>query len=711
MTRLTLESINQSVVTAKYAVRGELAVKSETYRAKIRKGDGQDLPFDQVISSNIGNPQQLGQKPITFYRQVLSLLENPRLLDHEDVLVNSLEYKPDVIERARWLLQQVGSVGAYSASAGVPGIKESVANFLERRDGYPADPANIYLTAGASSAVNILMHIICANQNSGILVPIPQYPLYTALLSVLDATCVPYYLNEQANWGTSLEQIKEACEKAKSDGVDVRAIVVINPGNPTGASLSAADVRSVLEFAADENLVVLADEVYQANVFIGAFHSFRKVLYDIQKETPGKFDGLELASVHSTSKGLIGECGHRGGYFETIGFDKQVSEQIYKYVSITLCAPVIGQCLVEMMVNPPQPGSPSYELYHEENSAIFNELQRRATALYDAFKDMEGVECGEPQGSMYLFPTIRLPAKAVEAAQKEGRKPDEFYCHRMLDATGVCTVPGSGFGQADGTQHFRVTFLAPGTEWIRIVREFHGKFMDEFSFDPSKLAYYPAPISNGRNTGVLVIPGGGYSHVSLEREGANSTMYLNLHGYDAWVLNYTTATTGQTPLYPKPLEEALGAVRYIRSLDRVQKLGIWGYSAGGHLAAITATNPKADLDFGILTYPVITMDDAWTHQGSRVNLLGDSPSEELVRRMSADEQVTAETPRMFVYHSANDATVPVQNTLLFLQALAANQVPFQTSILPDGEHGIALALNDPVRNWTPELDRWMNYSI
>lgn len=131
MTRLTLESINQSVVKAKYAVRGELAVKSETYRAKIRKGDAQDLPFDQVISSNIGNPQQLGQKPITFYRQVLSLLENPRLLDHEDVLVNSLEYKPDVVERARWLLQQVGSVGAYSASAGVPAIKESVANFLE----------------------------------------------------------------------------------------------------------------------------------------------------------------------------------------------------------------------------------------------------------------------------------------------------------------------------------------------------------------------------------------------------------------------------------------------------------------------------------------------------------------------------------------------------------------------------------------------------
>ena len=132
MGRLTLKNINPNVVEAKYAVRGELAVKSEEYRAKLRKGDT-DLPFKQVISANIGNPQQLDQKPITFFRQVLSLMENPLLLEHEDVLINQLGYKSDVIERARWLLKNVGSVGAYSASAGAPAIKESVAKFLESR--------------------------------------------------------------------------------------------------------------------------------------------------------------------------------------------------------------------------------------------------------------------------------------------------------------------------------------------------------------------------------------------------------------------------------------------------------------------------------------------------------------------------------------------------------------------------------------------------
>jgi alanine transaminase len=128
--RLTVDTINPHVVAAKYAVRGELAVKSEEYRAKLAKGDT-DLPFDHVISANIGNPQQLDQKPITFIRQVLSLLENPQLLEKEDVLIKSLGYQPDVVERAKWLLKSVGSVGAYSASAGAPAIKESIAKFLE----------------------------------------------------------------------------------------------------------------------------------------------------------------------------------------------------------------------------------------------------------------------------------------------------------------------------------------------------------------------------------------------------------------------------------------------------------------------------------------------------------------------------------------------------------------------------------------------------
>lgn len=133
---LNIDNINPHVKEAKYAVRGELAVKSEEYRAKLAKGDT-DLPFSQVVSANIGNPQQLDQKPITFFRQVLSLLENPKLLEKEDALLNHFDYKPDVIERAKWLLSKAGSVGAYSASNGVPAIRQSIADFLESKTRSP----------------------------------------------------------------------------------------------------------------------------------------------------------------------------------------------------------------------------------------------------------------------------------------------------------------------------------------------------------------------------------------------------------------------------------------------------------------------------------------------------------------------------------------------------------------------------------------------
>lgn len=325
------------------------------------------------------------------------------------------------------------------------------------------------------------MNLICASPQTGALVPIPQYPLYTATLALLGAHCVPYHLREPSAWSTDIPAIRSSLSSARASGIDVRALVVINPGNPTGASLAAKDIRAMIELAADENLVLLADEVYQTNIFEGRFQSFKRALRDAQAEdSSGRFANVELASLHSISKGMVGECGHRGGYMELVGFDPAVVEQLYKFVSIQLCPPVIGQCLVELMVNPPKLGDPSYELYAEEYNSVFTGLKNRAEALYSAFRAMEGVDCQPPQGSMYLFPSIKLPEKAVAAARNEGKAPDEFYVSRMLDRTGVCMVAGTGFGQVEGTAHFRTTFLAPGTEWVDRIRSFHDEFMNEF---------------------------------------------------------------------------------------------------------------------------------------------------------------------------------------------------------------------------------------
>lgn len=375
-----------------------------------------------------------------------------------------------------------------------------IAKKITERDGHPSNADDIFLTAGASSGVNTLLHTICASKSSGVLIPIPQYPLYTATLALVDATPVPYYLDEPLSWATDVPAIREEIVKAKAAGVELRSIVVINPGNPTGATLTEQNITDVITLAAEEHLVIMADEVYQTNVYQGKFHSFKKILRNLQKENPGKYDHVELVSFHSVSKGMVGECGHRGGYFELVGFDKEVQAQIYKLVSITLCPPVIGQCLVELMVNPPKEGSESYELYRQEYNGnlnsyqqfpcytkanyfitgIYEGLKKRSQALHQAFGKMRGVSCQDPLGAMYLFPTITIPQKAVEAAEKEGRKPDEFYCMRLLDATGICVVPGSGFGQREGTWHFRTTFLAPGVEWVGRLEKFHEGFMTEF---------------------------------------------------------------------------------------------------------------------------------------------------------------------------------------------------------------------------------------
>jgi acetyl esterase/lipase len=220
------------------------------------------------------------------------------------------------------------------------------------------------------------------------------------------------------------------------------------------------------------------------------------------------------------------------------------------------------------------------------------------------------------------------------------------------------------------------------------------------------LQFFPAKKPN--NTGVLLVPGGGYGYVSMVNEGLAPAAWLNERGFDAWVLCYTCADGNNTPpIYPAPLEEALDAVQKIRAESRVCKLGIWGWSAGGHLAAITATTPGVELDFVVLAYPVISMEYPVTHSVSRTNLLGRDASPALVHEMSAHYRVSEATPPTFIFHTANDNSVPVQNSLLFAAAMAQYKRLFEIFVLPDGPHGIGMALDDPKLTWTAELDRWL----
>lgn len=459
---LTLKTINQAVLEVEYAVRGELAMKADTYSKTLDAGgsDADDLPFDRVVTANIGNPQQRGldQRPITFWRQVISLCEYPDLLGHP--LVDRI-YPPDAIARARELHEEIGSTGAYTHSKGVLGIRKKVAKFIEERDGAAAgsvDPEHIFLTAGASAGVAQIMSV-ALQEGEGVMIPIPQYPLYTATLANLSCKPLPYNLTEDAKWGLSSSVLQKTLDDAKEAKVKAKALVVINPGNPTGGCLSYDDMRKIVQLCYDNSILLCADEVYQNNIYDRVnkpFYSFRKVLMEMEDENVRK--GVELVSFHSISKGVSGECGRRGGYMEIVNVEEDVVDQIYKMASITLCPPVTGQVSpgrpsiyrtltprqigVDLLVDPPKPGSPSYEQWHEETSATHQNLLDRSAYMCERFNALPGMSCQPAEGAMYLFPQIDMPERAIARAKELGKPADVMYALEMLGEWGS----GQGLG-------------------------------------------------------------------------------------------------------------------------------------------------------------------------------------------------------------------------------------------------------------------------
>jgi aspartate/methionine/tyrosine aminotransferase len=234
---------------------------------------------------------------------------------------------------------------------------------------------------------------------------------------------------------------------------------------------------------------LLADEVYQENVYDekAKFTSFKRAAYDMGFL---KKDAIELVSFHSTSKGLFGECGRRGGYMELVGIDPDVKDQLYKLASASLCSTVSGQVMTSLMVRGPKPGDESYESHEAEKAAVYQSLKRKAHIVSTGLNDLPGLSCQPAQGAMYCFPSVTLPPEAVLAASQSGVSPDTLYAVSLLERTGICVVPASGFGQEEGRYGFRTTFLPPEEEVKRVVEmigHHHEEFCSNYSSDDSVL--------------------------------------------------------------------------------------------------------------------------------------------------------------------------------------------------------------------------------
>ena len=321
----------------------------------------------------------------------------------------------------------------------------------------------------------MILNTIIKDPTDGVMVPIPQYPLYSAAISLFGGQQVDYMMKSQdERWVLDADNMKESIIKAKIQGTNVRCIVVINPGNPAGNVLSYENGLEILKIAEEEDIMVIADEVYQANVYTPEkpFVSLRKIAIENQMKN-------RIISLHSASKGYTGECGLRGGYMHMRNIPAVLQENIIKLASIGLCSSTIGQVAMDLIAQPPQEGDPSYELYTSEVEERHSSYVRKAGMLYEEMNSMTNIQCNIVEGSMYGFPDVKLSQKVINAASEKGVAPDLYYCLQALEETGVIVVPGSGFGQEEGTWHFRTTIL-PGEDELREVLGRFSEFNEKF---------------------------------------------------------------------------------------------------------------------------------------------------------------------------------------------------------------------------------------
>lgn len=155
--------------------------------------------------------------------------------------------------------------------------------------------------------------------------------------------------------------------------------------------------------------------MYQDNVYSEGmkFHSFKKVA----NELGYPYNQAEIASFYSTSKGFMGECGARSGFFEVVNMDPEVKVELKKLSSAQLCSSVLGQVCMDTVVNPPKEGEPSYELFMKEKNQVLDGLKEKARLVTELLNKIEGVKCNPVQGAMYAFPQISIPTKAIEHAK------------------------------------------------------------------------------------------------------------------------------------------------------------------------------------------------------------------------------------------------------------------------------------------------------
>ncbi len=366
----------------------------------------------------------------------------------------------------KMLYLNIGDPNAYDHKTPLPIIEAIHKAMLENKNGYSPSSGikiaieaieqdakrkginnihDIFITTGASEAIEICLTALL-NPGENVLIPEPGYPLYSAIQSKLELVANPYYLDESYGWQPDIDDIKSKINKK------TRAIVLINPNNPTGSVFSKEILEEIVKIALENNLVVFADEIYDKLLFNGAKHTSIAALSD----------ELSCITFSGLSKNYIAP-GFRIGWGIVSGQRKildEYIEAINKILRARLCAN-----------HPIQYAIPVALLGDQSHLVQLNQrLEKRKNIVVEKIAKIPGINLVEPQGAFYAFPSIDV-------------KDDNHFAIELMKETGVVVVPGKGFGEKPGTSHFRIVILPPEeilSEAFEMIGEFYKKYKEKY---------------------------------------------------------------------------------------------------------------------------------------------------------------------------------------------------------------------------------------
>lgn len=328
----------------------------------------------------------------------------------------------------------------YAPSSGIEEARNAVKRYAEKKG--IQNIHDVFITTGGSEAIDVCLTAL-VNKGENFLTPTPGYPLYTAIASKIEAEENPYYLDEENGWQPDIEDIKSKINDK------TRAIVLINPNNPTGSNCSRETLKEIIDIAIEKNIVIFSDEIYDKLLFDGEEHVS---IASLNPEAPViTFGGL---SKNYFAPGWRIGWGVVSGNKEVLG---DYIEAINKFFRARLSANHPEQYAI----------APMLDGQDEHLKEYLPKLQRRRDMTYEMLNAIPGISCVKPTGAFYAFPKVEL----------EGS--DEDFIKELIKETGVVVVPGNGFGQKPGTNHFRVVFL-PQDDVLQKAYENMGSFYQNY---------------------------------------------------------------------------------------------------------------------------------------------------------------------------------------------------------------------------------------